>query len=369
MPRSRLLATHVVFWGLFLTVAIGYESFCDAGGVLTLAEFTKQFTRLYTYEEYGRVIFTFYLSLWIFTHWFQPKRLPLIFLQIFLLGLFDAVLAFVLDRYALGPLTGHFYIRPRLTLARFLGSDISSSWLFVMMAFILKHLSDYYRGEALLHEKNAIELAYLKSQLNPHFLFNSMNNLYGLALTEPDRTPDAILKLAELMRYMLYESNETHVALTREVDYLHSYIALEKLRHEGEVHVEFTVEGPVSGREIAPLLLISFVENAFKHGNVHNPAQPIRLHLTAGPADLTFTAHNQIVPKNKDQVGGVGLASVRRRLALLYPGRHRLAITGDAHTFSCMLTLADAGPPPRPAAAPASTRLRMPLDYAAPAPL
>lgn len=340
MSHFRARANHVLFWVLFLNVAFVYSAINSSpDNALTLAGYLRQYTSLYAYVEYGRIIGTCYLSLWVFTHWSLPKNVSVTFLQVVALGILDATLSYVLSQKIVGPLTGHWQAPPSVTAARFIFEDLTVSWLYVMMAFLFKHLRDHHQTEALRHEKNAIELAYLKSQLNPHFLFNSMNNLYGLALTEPARTPDAILKLAELMRYMLYESNETQVALAREVEYLSNYIALEKLRHEGETHVEFAVEGPVEGRQIAPLLLIAFVENAFKHGGVANAARPIRLHLALAPGRLTFTAENQVVSKNKDQVGGVGLVSVRRRLALLYPGRHELRIRQEADQFSCVLRL------------------------------
>jgi LytS/YehU family sensor histidine kinase len=141
------------------------------------------------------------------------------------------------------------------------------------------------------------------------------------------------------MRYVLYESNETYVSLPQEIEYLSSYISLEKLRHEGPVYVDFTVAGPVEGQQIAPLLLISFVENAFKHGAVCNADIPISLHLSVVGSQLTFTTRNQIVRKNKDQVGGIGLASVRRRLALLYPDRHQLTVSQEHDVFECALEL------------------------------
>jgi LytS/YehU family sensor histidine kinase len=323
-----------MFWGLFFNVAFVYNAMDQNKGIFTVTGYLRQFIELYSYVEYGRVVVTFYLSLWVFTHYFFPKQVALIFLQVLLLGLFDSTLSYVMSQKIIGPLTGHWLYPQDESAVYFIIDSLTASWLYVMMAFVFKHLQDHYRSEAVLHEKNAIELAYLKSQLNPHFLFNSMNNLYGLSLTEPARTPDAILKLSELMRYMLYESNAPLVALSHELDYLTSYIALEKLRHAtDQFHVNFRVEGHVNGQLIAPLLLIAFVENAFKHGEVGNAAQPIELRLHARHNGVSFSTQNLVAVKNKDQVGGVGLASVRRRLALLYPGRHRLAVSAEAGVF------------------------------------
>jgi len=340
MARYRILLNHVVFWVLFVGVAVVFDTIARNRGTFSGWLYVRQFTDLFTLVHQGRVILTFYLSLWVFTRFFFPKQLAIIFLQVVALGVFDSVLGYVLEQKIIGPLTGQWFSPPGTPVLGFTLRDLTTSWLYVLLAFLFKHLRDHFRTEALQHEKNALELAYLKSQLNPHFLFNTLNNLYGLALTEPERTPDVVLKLAELMRYVLYESNETYVPLTKEIDYLTSYIGLEKLRHEGEVYVNFTVSGPVHDLHIAPLLLICFVENAFKHGTVANAACPVELHLAALGHTLTFTICNSIVRQYKDPVGGIGLASVKRRLALLYPGRHHLAINQENDIFRCALELA-----------------------------
>lgn len=340
MPASPLVRSryvgHVLFWGLLLAVVVAFDTVQDGNWPFTPSRYLAKFGELAIWLYLGRIMTTVYFSLWVFTRYAFPRQLPLVLVQILLLGVFDYGLRYLLDQHVLPALTSQ---PPPATEALLAGDQLLGSWLFVMLAFVLKQLRDHRHNEALRHEKNAMELAYLKAQLNPHFLFNSMNNLYGLALTEPESTPDAILMLADLMRYMLYESSADYVSLRQEVNYLNSYIALEKLRYEGEVHVDFVVEGDLDGVQIAPLLLICFVENAFKHGTVSNPAQPVHLHLAVQGNHLTFRSRNQIVPKNKDLAGGVGLTSVRRRLTLLYPQRHQLTVTAEQDSFQCVLEL------------------------------
>lgn len=348
MSRYRSIIHHVLFWVLFVGIFIGYEALGRHQGSLSPALYLAELGQMDTWAEIGRVLLTVYLSLWVFTFYAFPRQPLVVFGQIILLGVFDAVLKYGLQHYLLGPLTHDWPTPAGANLQLAIRENLLASWVFVMLAFVIKHLRDHHHQEALLHEKNAMELAYLRAQLNPHFLFNSMNNLYGLALTEPESTPDAILKLSELMRYMLYESNADRVSLAQEVDYLSSYIALEKLRHEGAVYIDFTVEGNLVGCQIAPLLLICFVENAFKHGTVSNPAQPLQLHLLVQDGQVHFTTHNQIVAKNKDLTGGVGLPTVRRRLALLYPQRHHLTTTTSADRFQCRLDLDVCTPTPAP---------------------
>ena len=353
MFRSRLFS-QLLFWMLLVALIALYRVVGNTHGHPTLGGWLAAIGELQSWVSVLTGAGAISLSLWVFTRYPFPRQLPVVLGQIILLGLFVAMGNYLLE-WQLLPRLGHPHEPLGGSVMDEIREHLLVSWVFVMLAFVFKQLRDHQRSEALLHEKNAMELAYLRAQLNPHFLFNSMNNLYGLALTEPESTPDAILMLAELMRYILYESNADQVSLQQEVDYLHSYIALEKLRHESEFHLEFTIEGPLEGLQIAPLLLICFVENAFKHGTVSNPAQPVRLHLAVRGHHISFSAHNQVVAQNKDQAGGVGLPGVRRRLALLYPHRHRLAVEEAYGCFTCVLELeasASATPAPRPALTP-----------------
>jgi len=168
------------------------------------------------------------------------------------------------------------------------------------------------------------ELAFLKSQVNPHFLFNSLNGIYALAMKKSDKTPEAVLQLSDLMRHMLYESDKEKVALEKETEYLQNYIQLQKLRLPPEVQVNFQVEGELQGKTIAPMLFIPFVENAFKHG-VDSRGGNIQIKMQVKGNALSFDMINRISQaQNKDAVSGIGLANVRKRLDLLYPNRYKL---------------------------------------------
>lgn len=197
----------------------------------------------------------------------------------------------------------------------------------------------------LVGQRNQAELAFLKSQVNPHFLFNTLNNIYALAYAKSDAAPGAILKLSELMRYMLYDSAgkpgsnaPERVPLSKEVAYLSNYVELEKLR-VANAQVEFSVEGNTDLFRIEPLLLVSFVENAFKHGDLSDPGQPLVLYLSVQQGKLRFDTLNKKVSRQTDAVGGIGLANVRRRLHLLYPNRHTLHITDQDNLYACSLEL------------------------------
>ena len=210
----------------------------------------------------------------------------------------------------------------------------------------LRITGEWLRHEAqrrqLHSDQQAAELAFLTAQVNPHFLFNTLNNVYSLAELKSDDAPAAILRLSHLMRYMLYEAAAPQVPLVRELEHLRTYVDLERLRLDpDQVPVEFVVAGDPQGLLIEPMLLIPFVENAFKHGVGAPGPAPISLRLQVNERGLTFTVRNRAVAPAPapDRARGVGLANVRQRLALLYPGRHTLTLARPAADFVATLTL------------------------------
>jgi two-component system, LytTR family, sensor kinase len=213
----------------------------------------------------------------------------------------------------------------------------------IFMGFAFNFAEDWFVNRAekqeLINEKNTTELAFLKSQVNPHFLFNTLNNIYSLTFQKSEKAPEAVLKLSEMMRYMLYESNETKVSLNQEVKYLQNFIDLQKMRYHGETFIEFNVQGDINSKQIAPLLLIPFVENAFKHGEVSNRLNPLTINLLVSNNNLHFSVINHKKDQNKDEVGGVGLENMQRRLALLYPENYGLEVKEEKDSYYCELNL------------------------------
>ncbi len=214
---------------------------------------------------------------------------------------------------------------------------------FVFLSTVYKFTVDWFFNEneksELEKQKLTAELAFLKSQINPHFLFNSLNNIYSLAYRKSDATPNAILKLSEIMRYMLYESNESRVLLSKEIVYLKSYIELQKLRFKGDGYVVLEVEGEIDDLRILPLVLISFVENAFKHGLATEENDPIQINISVFEHNLIFTVKNLKSDANKDETGGIGLANVKRRLDLVYPDCYKLSVENQERHYLSELYL------------------------------
>jgi LytS/YehU family sensor histidine kinase len=191
-------------------------------------------------------------------------------------------------------------------------------------------------------EKLTSELGFLKSQINPHFLFNTLNNICSLARKKSDETEPALLKLSEIMRYMIHDSLEDKVLLSKEIEYLHNYIELHLLRLSGKVRVEFSIIGDPASRMIEPLLLIPFVENAFKHGVSYLEDPPITIMIRIVDDMIQFQVENRIFGSTDGALpeeSGIGLRNVRRRLDLLYPGKHELKIVEEEKTFRVDLTI------------------------------
>jgi sensor histidine kinase YesM len=225
---------------------------------------------------------------------------------------------------------------------------------FLLPAFILaiaisttmRVVSDKLDQDRLNHQRQEenlkTELSFLRSQINPHFIFNILNNLVALEQMKSPELGPTILKLSGLMQYMLYDTDEERVSLAREVEYLQSYIDLQRQRFGQKVPITVSLETPPGHYEIEPMLLIPFVENAFKHGvgMIQNPGIEIMLRVSDGV--LVFSVRNRYNPDSsevKDKGSGIGLGNVRRRLKLLYASQHRLLVSQGEGWFLVSLEL------------------------------
>ncbi|WP_020531318.1 sensor histidine kinase [Flexithrix dorotheae] len=201
--------------------------------------------------------------------------------------------------------------------------------------------SEHLRKE-LEKEHLKSELLHLKNQLNPHFLFNTLNNIYGLIIQNQEKAQDAVHQLSKLMRYLLYDSNEKLVPLSKEIEFMHHYIDLMRLRLMTNVSVHYAFPKNNVDCEIAPLLFISLIENAFKHGVNLNAPSEIEMEMNLSrEKKLEFYVKNTAFPKSdEDRSGsGIGLVNLRKRLKLLYPENHTFTIHQEDKYFECTLTL------------------------------
>lgn len=209
----------------------------------------------------------------------------------------------------------------------------------IALAVCLKIIADWRRQRQLnrqLRQARAeVELQLLKAQLHPHFLFNTLNNIYGLSLQQPDKVPDNIIRLSKILDYLVYCSQQEEIALNKEVELIRNYIALEELRYGKKLQLAAELPEVDESVRASPLLLLPFVENAFKHGAKDEDGHWwIKMRLQLAGSRLVFSIENSKGRQEKQENGGIGLKNIRERLALIYPKRHKLAIDDAERVFS-----------------------------------
>jgi len=326
-PRRRLrsytLLLHLLVWVAFLLIPLIF---------IESATGRERFMILGWFQQLLMAVYFYYNFLWLVPR-FLLRRRGWRYAGMLLLGLVAISMMNVLfARYAMPALqmlpphrhhgfdfwrTATFPLYPAI-----LAFALSSA-----LRLMMEWLKTERERQDMESEKLTSELAFLKSQINPHFLFNTLNNICSLARKKSDSTEEAIIRLSQIMRYMLQDSKDEKVSLAREVEYLQSYIELQKMRLPGQVKVDFTVEGNPELVSIEPLLLIPFVENAFKHGVSYQEESEIGIRLACTGNSVAFHVINRVVRSQGERIeqgSGIGLKNVMRRLELLYPGRHRL---------------------------------------------
>lgn len=220
--------------------------------------------------------------------------------------------------------------------------DISHNLLRFCLAFFISMLlrtNDRWRQSQ--REKMSAELSFLRAQINPHFLFNTLNSIYALAIEKSDNAPEAVVRLSGMMRYITGEASRDFVPLEKELDYIRNYIELQQIRFGNTVRVEYVVEGGGQGKKISPLILIPFVENAFKYGVNPEENSDIRIavRITEHSLALEVTNNKVHVRADREEASGLGIANTRDRLELLYPGKYALTIKENERQFFVLLTL------------------------------
>ena len=329
-----------IFWHVFIWLSLmSFVLFV----VRNNARFTTQGV-LVLFGLYGAInISLFYLNYLILIPRFLNRKQYAVYAMTVLV----VVVGYGLAKYGIGLIfPDDILLRNSKEIIAFWPYFVSTSitsLMFVFLSVVLKFSIDWFLNERiqrdLENQRLTAELAFLKSQINPHFLFNSLNSIYSLAYQKSENTPGAILKLSEIMRYMLYESNDNKVALEKELQYLQNYIDLQKIRFGKKAFIDFKIEGEVGDQRIVPLLLIAFIENAFKHGVANDTDTAIKLLIRVEASSLYFFIQNKKHTDNRDASGGIGLSNVKRRLDLLYPRKYSLEIRDEIDTYTCELSL------------------------------
>lgn len=217
----------------------------------------------------------------------------------------------------------------------------SSLFNFILVFILSFLLKSNQRLTEIQNDKLKSEVRYLKAQIKPHFFFNTLNSIYSLTLAKSDQAPDAVLKLSSMMRYVVAESSREQVSLEKEMEYIKNYINLQQLRMDESTDMAFTVTGSYAGKNISPLLLIPFIENAFKFGLNTEKESAISIGIAITDEELSLTVINKKVYPNvpKDEKNGQGIENTRQRLQYMYPDKHKLTIFDTQDTFTVNLSI------------------------------
>lgn len=330
--RKLLYITHISFWLIYLTISIWVFS-----NFLSLkASVFRSFAN-------GIPLFILvYINLWNINTFFEKKKVIQSILVAILL-----IIVFIPIR---------FYINTLSFFNTDFGFENKKETLIIGIAttnLLMIIFSSFYQVLVNRFEKNkkqskeiqvyqSAQLSYLRSQINPHFLFNTLNNIYSLALIKSDKTPKMVLKLADILRYVVYQKDDKKVLLNDEIKLIHHFIDLTKLKFEAEPNIKLSISGDINNIEIEPMILIPIIENCFKHCDIEtNENGFINIDLSLKQNTLIFTTENS---KNdslqqKDTVGGVGLENIQRRLELTYKDAFNFDYTDEKTTFKVILKL------------------------------
>ena len=340
--KSSTLIIHILIWILFL--AISASQIYLRIGIIPI-DF---------YLRFSVFLIAFYLNYYIFVpKIFLKKKFFIYILTVLIFSLF---FVFLLEVVIPKPINiTHPEGFPK-DFTRPLNKDFEKGFfffksfpmlilllLFFTLSTSIKLGIEWYKTEKqrvlIESQKASSELSFLKAQLNPHFLFNTLNSIYALANKKSEDTTIAIVTLSELMRYMIYEANEDTVSLKREIEHIKNYISLQLLRLKDSSGVRVNIHGDLNYK-IEPLLLISFIENAFKYGTDFKGKTNIRIRITIKNKELNLFVYNtSSYQKVKNENSGIGLENIKNRLNLLYPNSHTLDITNDKKSYKVNLVI------------------------------
>jgi two-component system, LytTR family, sensor kinase len=339
---NRLLtnrtAYHVVFWGFVFVFNAAYISFIGEDRDVSLFNLGLRVPF---------ILACCYLNL----YWLMPK---FYFTgKLFLYGTLVLIAIFSLN--ALNLLLLEAFVESPICPTTFEADATFNSSNYLYKSFYLfsivgltsgiklskNHFAERQKADAIEKEKLQTELSFLKSQIQPHFFFNTLNNLYALTIKKSDLAPEMLLKLSDLMSYGLYEADASYVPLEKELDHIQNYIELESLRLGSRFKVKFNIVGDIEGSRIPPLLFLPFIENCFKHAALREDGQAIKIDLVIEKQTLTLRTSNPFVASKKmfDKKGGLGLKNVHRRLQLLYGSEYVVESSESDQHYNVMVRI------------------------------
>jgi sensor histidine kinase YesM len=340
--RNRVALVHISFWCLYLSFFTYQVSLFARGPVI---DWQRVLTVVSIHIFCAMLIG--YLNYFIFLPRFLVEKKVLRYFLEFLVAFAVVIFLrihlerFFIDGYAHKEQFQYLY-SPRFTV-HVISSNLFTVIFLGMILFVMEWVEFEARKKSVENEQLTAELNFLKAQINPHFLFNTLNNLYYLAYTKSSNTAEVIAKLSQMMRYMIYDSNYAKVPLSKEIEYMENYISLERLRLNDQIPIEFTVTGDIDTCSISPFIFITFLENAFKHGvSNNNPNAWVKVTVHVKGKECVYVVENSKINTAKpdaEEKSGIGLQNVTRRLELSYPERYELNVTDQPDRYSVSLKI------------------------------
>jgi len=347
MKRSFVIALHIGYWVLYLLLILLFILFLQMGGTKTGSHgFMKIMGFLKIMSMFtiipGLVGFYTFYSL-LFNRFLSKKKIAALCFWGLLTILIAGFAGFIgLNAITIGQIFRYNGIK-EISIMVFFMSMLAL--IHGIIALVMKGFVSWYgdiKVKDELQQKNfQTELALVKSQLNPHFLFNTINNIDVLIEKDPSVASAYLNKLSDIMRFMLYETKTEHISLQKEIMYISKYIDLQKIRSANHDFVQYTTEGDAGAWKIAPMLFIPFIENAFKHSVNKKSDHSIVIGIKIAKTDISFYCENQFSDNGPgdDEAGGVGNELIQKRLDLLYPGKHKLNIEQQNNIYKVHLSI------------------------------
>lgn len=328
MKRSIVILTHIIFWLIF--ISFSFYRIKEWNSISPAIKLDGLISTLF----FVAIFYSFYFV-------FLPHYLANHQFLKFIIVTFSMVIAVASIYYLLyngfARLNGTWSVSAfESLLTTIIWGAISS---FIRLVFEWVNTSIYQKELKIQNFKSELKL--LKYQLNPHFLFNTLNNIDALIYENPDNASLALSKLSEIMRYVVYKSETDKVPLNEELNYIENYLSLQRLRTIHEKAIFFKVEGESNNKKIAPMVFIPFIENAFKHASLKGKKSIIDIFLQINNDNIEFQCRNSFnETSNKDKTRGIGLEVIRKRLDLIYPGKYQLNIDKNSDVFQVNLNIA-----------------------------
>ncbi|MDJ1484535.1 sensor histidine kinase [Cytophagaceae bacterium YF14B1] len=342
--NTRITMNHIVANKWKWTIhGLAWTVFFGIGLVFFMGVYDWQWALFYSSLNISILMFLFYCNGYLIDQLWEKKQFLLYAVSFLGLLFITILIRWTINTHFLHIVPPTPVFSPQIRLLFF---SITTTVTILGLSFFYRVLLNRYERErqylVLINQHNEAQLQLLKNQINPHFLFNTLNNIYSLTVVKSPQAPKMILLLSDLLRYVIYESQSARVDLEMEITHLKKFIDLFQMRNEFPQNVQLQVEGDITHWQIEPMILIPLAENCFKHCDFDSNDQGfIKITISASQQGLQFNTENSFTESNqqKDKIGGVGLENIRKRLAMRYPDKHTLHIHKTTDTFIVQLQL------------------------------